>query len=139
MIATASDNFAPFMGPLMKLMDQNRALLEKSVRMVHEESLQFVNRRLERNAHALEQLKDCQGLSGLLTIEQEWLADSLRDYLEQSQKIAQTFFQMTEEETTNAREAGRAASRASGAMAMRTDGRPDGERHRKAPESRAAA
>lgn len=88
MNTTVSECNAHMSAPIVKMMDQNRAIFEKTWRTSHEETLQFINRRLKKNTEAMEALKNCQDLAGIAAVESEWLAGSFRDYVDQTQKLA---------------------------------------------------
>jgi hypothetical protein len=52
-----------------------------------DESLRFVNLRLERNGVALDKLQHCAGLPGLIGVQQEWLRNLLQDYTSQNMRM----------------------------------------------------
>ena len=62
------------------------ALVEEMTLFAKDESLRFVNLRLERNGAALDRLQNCQGIPGLIGVQQEWLRDLLQDYTGQSMR-----------------------------------------------------
>ena len=47
----------------------------------------FANLRLERNGGTLDKLQSCQGIPGLIGVQQEWLRDFLQDYASQSMRM----------------------------------------------------
>ena len=53
-----------------------------------DEGLRFVNLRLERNGQALDKLQNCQGIPGLIGVQQEWLRDLVQDYIGQNMRMA---------------------------------------------------
>jgi len=55
---------------------------------VRDEGLRFTNRRLERNGEAMEKMQNCQGLPGLIGVQQEWLRGFVEDYLAQQMRLA---------------------------------------------------
>jgi len=63
------------------------ALVEEMTLFAKDESLRFVNLRLERNGAALDRLQNCQGIPGLIGVQQEWLRDLLQDYTGQSMRV----------------------------------------------------
>jgi flagellar hook-associated protein FlgK len=87
MTSAFSDTFSTLNGSFAKMIDWNRSLMEKTLRTTQEESLRFINRRLERNARTLENLRNSQGLSGLIAAEQDWLVCAARDYAEGTEKF----------------------------------------------------
>ena len=58
---------------------------------VRDEGLRFTNRRLERNGEAMEKMQNCQGLPGLIGVQQEWLRGFVEDYLAQQMRLAGAF------------------------------------------------
>lgn len=64
--------------------ESGRALAQEMAVFAKDESLRFVNLRLERNGAALDRLQNCQGIPGLIGVQQEWLRDLLQDYTSQS-------------------------------------------------------
>ena len=71
---------------LAQTAQSGRALVEEMTLFAKDESLRFVNLRLERNGAALDRLQDCQGIPGLIGVQQEWLRDLLQDYTGQSMR-----------------------------------------------------
>ncbi|HEY2446293.1 MAG TPA: hypothetical protein VGI20_11200, partial [Rhizomicrobium sp.] len=56
------DAFDVFGGPVARVLDHNHQILQKMMHAVQEESVNFVNRRLEHTSHAIESSRDCQGV-----------------------------------------------------------------------------
>jgi hypothetical protein len=71
---------------LAQTAESGRALVEGMGVFAKDESLRFVNLRLERNGAALDRLQNCAGLPGLIGVQQEWLRDFLQDYSSQSMR-----------------------------------------------------
>jgi hypothetical protein len=86
-----------FNGPFAKAMDQNRMIFQKMLRAMHEESLRFINRRWEHTGRAIESSRECQGVVGLMTVQQEFLMELARDYADQTQRFADIVRELTEE------------------------------------------
>jgi chromosome segregation ATPase len=86
---SAFDAFDMFGGPMTRLMDQNWSNFQRLMHAVQEESLNLVNRRLEHTSHAIESSRECEGLSGLLSVQQEWMVDFARDYAEHGKRFAE--------------------------------------------------
>ena len=94
MTSAFSETLTTLNGSFAKMIDWNRSLVEKTLRTTREESLRFVNRRLERNAKTLESLRDSQGLSGLIAAEQDWLICAARDYVEGTEKFGEILLEL---------------------------------------------
>jgi hypothetical protein len=105
------DAFDAFGGPMARVMDCNRAILQKLMHAMQEESLNFVNRRLERTTHAIEHSRECHGVSGLMAVQQEWMLDFARDYAEQTKRFTELMRQLAEEGSTTMSEASGALMR----------------------------
>ena len=71
---------------LAQTAESGRALAQDIAHYAKDESLRFVNLRLERNGAALDRLQNCQGIPGLIGVQQEWLRDLLQDYTSQSMR-----------------------------------------------------
>jgi hypothetical protein len=71
--------------------ESQRALFQDMTHFAKEESLRFINLRLERNGAALDKLQNCRGLPGLLGVQQEWLRDLVQDYMSQNMRLAGAF------------------------------------------------
>jgi hypothetical protein len=67
--------------------ESGRALVQEMALFAKDESLRFVSLRLERNGAALDKLQNCQGIPGLIGVQQEWLRDLLQDYASQSMRL----------------------------------------------------
>lgn len=95
----AFEAFDIFSGPMVRVMDQNRMMLQKLLNAMQEESLRFVNRRLEHTSHAIESSRECHGVSGLMAVHQEWMLDCARDYAEQTKRFAELMRELAEDGT----------------------------------------
>jgi hypothetical protein len=76
---------------LAQTAQNHRALVQEMTVFAKDESLRFVNLRLERNGAALDKLQSCAGLPGLISVQQEWLRDFVQDYLGQNMRLAGAF------------------------------------------------
>jgi hypothetical protein len=95
------DPFDVFGGPMARLMDQNWSIFQKMMHVMREESLHFVNRRLEQTSHAIESSRDCDRISDLLAVQQEWVVNFTRDYAEQTKRFAERMRDLAEDGTAN--------------------------------------
>jgi hypothetical protein len=110
--AHAHDTIAHVNNSMMKALEQNRAILQHLVHAMQEESLRFVNNRFEHTSHAIERSRECQGLSGLITLQQDWLMDVARDYAEMNKRLGEVLREMTEHGAHQLHELGAEAARA---------------------------
>ena len=76
---------------LAQAAESQRLLFQEMTIFVRDESLRFTNRRLERNGEAMEKMQNCQGLPGLIGVQQEWLRGFVEDYLAQQMRLAGAF------------------------------------------------
>jgi ElaB/YqjD/DUF883 family membrane-anchored ribosome-binding protein len=74
-------------GSLAQTAESHRVLVQEMTGFAKDESLRFVNLRLERNGAALDKLQHCHGIPGLIGVQQEWLRDFLQDYTSQSMRM----------------------------------------------------
>lgn len=68
--------------------ETHRALIQEISLFAKDEGLRFVNLRLERNGQVLDKLQNCQGIPGLISVQQEWLRDFVQDYIGQNMRMA---------------------------------------------------
>ncbi|HEX4080947.1 MAG TPA: hypothetical protein VHX61_18950 [Rhizomicrobium sp.] len=101
----AFDAFDMFSGPMTRLMDQNWSMFQKIMHAMQEESLSLVNRRLEHTSHAIESSRECEGISGLFSVQQEWMLDFARDYSEHSKRFAEIMRGLAEDGASRVTEA----------------------------------
>lgn len=124
-----ANGFTEFNSSFVKALEHNRAIYEKMVHAMQEESLKFINLRLEHNARAIESARDCQGISGLLTVQNEWLTDLARDYTEQSRHFGELVRELAEDNIATAKDVAKDAVEAT----------PRPRTPRQSEENRAAA
>lgn len=74
----------------------NQGLITKALMTAQEESLNFVNQRLECNRQTIEKARNARGLDSFLTVQREWMIDSARDYLQQSVRFADRLMELAE-------------------------------------------
>jgi hypothetical protein len=87
---------------LVQTAESQRALLQDMTHFAKEESLRFMNLRLERNGSALDKLQNCHGLPGLMGVQQEWLRDWMQDYMSQNMRLAGAFRSLTQNVVSSA-------------------------------------
>jgi hypothetical protein len=80
-----------FSESLAQASENQRVLIQEMTQFAKEEGLRFANLRLERNGAAMDKLQSCQGLPGLIGVQQEWLRDFLQDYASQNLRFAGAF------------------------------------------------
>jgi hypothetical protein len=110
MATATTETFSALNNSLVKMFDWNRALVENTLRRTHEESLRFINHRLEQNARVLESMRDSQGVSGLIAAEHEWFTDTARDYIEQTEKLGGLLLELATSSARNAANEGKAST-----------------------------
>jgi hypothetical protein len=94
-----------FSESLAQASENQRVLIQEMTQFAKEEGLRFANLRLERNGAAMDKLQNCQGLPGLIGVQQEWLRDFLQDYASQNLRFAGTFGGLAQNVMTSAAEA----------------------------------
>lgn len=90
---------------LAQTAQSQRALFQEMTAFAKDESLRFANLRLERNGAALDKLQHCQGVPGLLGVQQEWLRELMEDYIGQNMRLAGTLRGLTQNAMATAAEA----------------------------------
>ena len=98
----ARDAFATVNSSLIKAIDQNRAITQNLLKAVQDESLRFMNMRLEHTSRAFEKSRECQGLSQFISLQHDWLMDVARDYAELNKRFGEVFHEMTEQSVEHA-------------------------------------
>ncbi len=94
--SNATEQLSTIAATFGKVMEHNRALCEKMFRSAQEESLHLIQRRLERDAQALEAMRDSKSLSDVISAQQDWLEESTREYFAQMQKLGGLFRELGE-------------------------------------------
>jgi hypothetical protein len=107
----ARDAFANVNNSLMKAIDHNRVITQNLMKAMQEESLRFMNTRLEHTTRAFEKSRECQGLSALIALQHDWLMDAARDYAELNKRFGEVFHDVTEQTADHASELVADASR----------------------------
>jgi ElaB/YqjD/DUF883 family membrane-anchored ribosome-binding protein len=84
--------------------ESQRQLFQEMTSFARDETSRFANLRLERNGQVLEKMQTCQGLPGLIGVQQEWLRTFFEDYLGQQMRFASAFRGLAQEVVTTANE-----------------------------------
>ena len=101
----ARDTFSSMNESVLKALEQNRAIMHNMVRALQEESLNFVNLRLQHNGRAIERSRECRGVSELLDLQHQWFMDVTHDYAEMTKRFGEVWREASneaEEETAHA-------------------------------------
>ena len=80
---------------LVQTAESQRVLVQELTSFAKDEGLRFANLRMERNGAALDRLQDCQGILGLLGVQQEWLRDFVQDYADQNTRLIEAWRGLT--------------------------------------------
>ena len=70
--------------------ESHRALIQEMTQFAKDESMRFINLRLERTGQTLEKLQNAHGIPGILGAQQEWLRDLVQDYMDHNMRVAGT-------------------------------------------------
>lgn len=76
-------------GPVVEAMERQASLMSGSFRLLQEEGLQFMTRRLEENAKAAKEFTTCKSLPELFAAQQRWFAEMMRAYSEEWTRCGQ--------------------------------------------------
>lgn len=101
----------------------NQGLITKALVTAQEESLNFVNHRLECNRQTIEKARSARGLDSFFSVQRDWLIDTQRDYLQQSVRFADRLMDLAEEGREEGEERMQAASDSFRSAASRDAGR----------------
>ncbi len=95
----ATNAFATVNTSLIKAIDQNRAIVQNWMRAMQEESLRFMNVRLEHASRAIERSRECEGISALIALQHDWLVDIARDYADLNKRFGDVLHELTDHGT----------------------------------------
>ncbi len=98
---TAQETLSGVNNTFMKAVDQNRTIVQNLMRAMQEESLRFVNMRFEHTSRAIERSRECQGLSGLISLQQDWMMDAARDFAEFNRRFGEVLHEVAEHGVEN--------------------------------------
>jgi phasin protein len=80
--------------PFSAAMDGGRSIFEKGFRSLNEEALRFVNQRLEHTSRTLEQYRNCHSPAEFASAQQEWFAETVRDFYGETLRVSETIRKM---------------------------------------------
>jgi hypothetical protein len=83
------DNFASPDGAIGSLMKNAQAAFETSVKEYSEETLSFLNKRLEHNSEAIAEYRACKDVGALMSTQQKWLTGLAHDYLDEAVRMGE--------------------------------------------------
>ncbi len=83
------DTMASPDGAFGNLMKNAQSAIEDSYRTMSDETLQFINKRLEHNSEAMEQCRDCRDVSALMSVQQKWIMDMAHDYYDEAARMGE--------------------------------------------------
>lgn len=81
-----SNALSQFDRAFVAALDHNRALMESAAGFLRGESFRFITLRLDRTRDAMDQLSECRDLSGLLSVQKEWIGDLMQDVAAQNHR-----------------------------------------------------
>jgi hypothetical protein len=102
---TAAEAASRLSQTLTQAGESQRAVLVEMTSFAKDESQRFINLRLERTHDVMNKLSTCQGVSGLLGVQQEWLRDLMQDYGAQNMRLAGALRGVTHKAVASATEA----------------------------------
>jgi hypothetical protein len=77
-----------FNGAMEEAAARSRAAMETALKSLQEESVEFMNRRIERNAHAMEEGRNCRSMMDLVAMQQKWAAEFAKDCFDESLRLS---------------------------------------------------
>ena len=81
--------FGPFSAFFTNAMNGNKLFTETALRASQQQALDFIIQRLHHTEEAVEECKACTDPLALAMVQQKWLAETMKDYFEQSAKFGQ--------------------------------------------------
>jgi hypothetical protein len=87
MQSNAAQNAANMFAPFGEMVNHSRNYAEKSLRLMREETVEFLNRRREHTGEALAEYQKASDLAGFLAAQEKWFADLSRDCYETSRRL----------------------------------------------------
>ena len=90
-MATEQLAFSPAANPIAMfgdVMNQSRAQAEKSMRVMREEMISFLNRRHDHNGETLTEYQHAADIAGIMAAQEKWMSTLHRDYLEATSRMA---------------------------------------------------
>ncbi len=94
-----------FHDSITRLARRNHDLLRRMGEQARQDSVQFLTLRLDRTGQAMEKLQNCQGLGGVIAVQQGWLRDLVQDYAEHNLRLAGIFRGIAHDTLASARDA----------------------------------
>lgn len=78
------NSFAPetITGLFNDAADQSRAYVERSLRLLQNEALELMNRRIGNTGAIIQDYRHCKDFADLMTAQHKWFADLSRDYFD---------------------------------------------------------
>ena len=73
---------------VLESMAHTRIALMEGLRTLQEETFEFIDQRLEYNRNIVQRCQDCTNAMDLMTVHQEWMAGTFKDYCQESIKLA---------------------------------------------------
>ena len=90
------NGFAPeaFAGLFNEAADHSRAYVERSLRLLQNETLELMNRRIDNTGAAINDYRNCKDFADLMTAQHKWFADFSRDYFDAWRRLGEATHQL---------------------------------------------
>src|ERR1700760_3405655 len=109
-MATESFSANPAFGAFNDVMNQSRAQAERSMRVLREEMIEFLNRRHDHNGETLADYQHAADFAGFMAAQEKWMSTLHRDYLEATSRMADVSRKMFAENFATAKKNTEAAA-----------------------------
>ena len=76
-------------GAITGMMKNSQTAFEDGVRTMSDETLQFINKRLEHNSRTIEQYRECKDASDFVNVQQKWLVNLAHDYNDEALRMSE--------------------------------------------------
>jgi hypothetical protein len=92
------------------VLNQSRAQAEKSLRVMREEMIGFLNRRHDHNGETLTEYQHAADFAGIMAAQEKWLSTLHRDYLEATTRFTDATRKMFADSVATAQKNGELAA-----------------------------
>jgi hypothetical protein len=107
------EGLAAINGSFAEGIDRTGGTWLKSLRTLQEETLRFVNHRLERDTEVIKQYQQCKNIVEMIATHQKWFAGLSQDYLQEGLQIGKVMREIMTNSVAEFTEAATSAGRRS--------------------------
>jgi hypothetical protein len=71
-------------------LSRNRHVIENTIRTLNAEAMSFIGKRFEHTGQAIEECQDCKTFPEILSVQQKWATEAMREYMAESLRLGET-------------------------------------------------